>query len=292
MPPATLGPYTLLDRIGAGGMGEVYRARDSRLDRTVALKLLPERSSSDREQLQRFEREARAASSLNHPHIISIFDAGEIDGTAYISMELVDGLPLTEWAARQRPSLARTPDVFTQVAPEPRTTLTRMTPLTTDAAFEGDPTFSPDGKLIAYVSDRTGNFDIFLKRIDGGPDLQLTIDPGDDVQPAFSPDGSELVYAARQRIWKVERGRASVPLTSGGSGGDTQPRLSSDGQLIAFAPGSSAARHVRRITLGHESRWRCARCLRTAQCDRKLLYARRERTADPWLMELKTDAGK
>jgi eukaryotic-like serine/threonine-protein kinase len=400
MPPAILGPYTLLDRIGAGGMGEVYRARDARLDRTVALKLLPDGSGADREQLARFQREARAASSLNHPHIVSIFDAGEIDGIAYISMELVDGLPLTEWGARHHPSLARILDVFTQIAdalsaahqigiihrdvkgtnilvspqgyakvldfglakmakasassdptqlatqagivlgtvaymsPEQatgmdvdartdifslgvllfevtsgkhpfarptqidvlhaivhdppvdfpgapsdlrwvlgkalakdrderyqsmsefgadlrrlrhsldsartppvataaaRTRWTRLlpwalavivpvgvfagwvigrrtgpvqphapqvvglTPLTTDAGFEGEPTFSPDGKLIAYVSDRTGNFDIFLKRIDGGPDLQLTTDPADDVQPAFSPDGSEIAFVS------------------------------------------------------------------------------------------------
>jgi Tol biopolymer transport system component len=71
-----------------------------------------------------------------------------------------------------------------------------MTPLTTDAGFEGGPTFSPDGKLIAYVSDRTGNFDIYLKRIDGGPDLQLTTDRADDVQPAFSPDGGEIAFVS------------------------------------------------------------------------------------------------
>lgn len=402
MPPQTLGPYTLLDRLGAGGMGEVYRARDARLNRTIALKLLPEGSSSDREQLSRFEREARAASSLNHPHIVSIFDAGEIDGVAYIAMELVNGLPLTDWVARHHPSLARLLEVFTQVADalgaahdiglvhrdvkgtnilvnpqgyakvldfglakvvtpaagaetatqpatqagvvlgtmaymspeqalglevdartdifslgvllfegmsgthpfarsspidvlhaivhdppadlpgasnelrwivnkalakdrderyqsmrefgadlrrlrrsldttrtpaivdttepkqknralpwliagltalallagwaigrrtaappgEPHASIARLTPLTTDAGFEGSPTFSPDGKLIAYVSDRTGNFDIFLKRTDGGPDLQLTKDPADDVQVAFSPDGSEIAFVS------------------------------------------------------------------------------------------------
>ncbi|MGE5815465.1 MAG: protein kinase domain-containing protein, partial [Acidobacteriota bacterium] len=116
MAPQSLGPYTLVDQIGAGGMGEVYRARDSRLNRMVALKLLPEGLSADREQLLRFEREARAASSLNHPHIVSIFDAGEVDGIAYIAMELVEGVPLTEWATRQRPPLGRILEVFTQVA--------------------------------------------------------------------------------------------------------------------------------------------------------------------------------
>ena len=72
-----LGPYEIQSLIGAGGMGEVYRAHDSRLDRTVAIKILPESFSADRERLQRFSQEARAAAALNHPNILSIFDIGE-----------------------------------------------------------------------------------------------------------------------------------------------------------------------------------------------------------------------
>src|SRR6266852_4515245 len=86
-----LGPYQILAPIGAGGMGEVYRARDTRLGREVAIKVLPSALSSDPERLKRFEREARSASSLNHPNIVTIYDIGSADSASYIAMELVHG---------------------------------------------------------------------------------------------------------------------------------------------------------------------------------------------------------
>jgi Tol biopolymer transport system component len=90
-----LGSYRILSPLGAGGMGEVYRARDQRLDRDVAIKVLPAGLSSDPERLKRFEREARSASSLNHPNIVTIYDIGsEAGGPAFIAMELVKGKPL------------------------------------------------------------------------------------------------------------------------------------------------------------------------------------------------------
>ncbi len=79
--PATrLGPYEIVSSIGAGGMGEVYRARDTRLDRTVAIKVLPEHLSSNPQLRERFEREAKAISSLSHPHICPLYDVGHQDG--------------------------------------------------------------------------------------------------------------------------------------------------------------------------------------------------------------------
>jgi serine/threonine protein kinase len=71
-----------------------------------------------------------------------------------------------------------------------------LTPLTTEPGYEGEPTFSPDGETIAYVSDRTGNFDIFLKQVSGGPDVQLTTSTADDVQPSFSPDGKQIAFVS------------------------------------------------------------------------------------------------
>ncbi len=86
-----LGPYEILSAIGAGGMGEVYRARDTRLDRIVAIKVLPEHLSSNPQSRERFDREAKAISSLSHPHICPLYDVGHQDGTDYLVMEYLEG---------------------------------------------------------------------------------------------------------------------------------------------------------------------------------------------------------
>src|ERR1700737_561574 len=91
-----LGPYEIGAPLGAGGMGEVYRARDPRLDRTVAIKILPIYLSDNPEFKQRFEREARTISSLNHPHICHLYDIGSQDGTDFLVMEYLDGETLAE----------------------------------------------------------------------------------------------------------------------------------------------------------------------------------------------------
>jgi eukaryotic-like serine/threonine-protein kinase len=91
-----LGPYQILAPLGAGGMGEVYRARDTRLQRDVAIKVLPESFARDAERLRRFEQEARAVAALNHPNILAVHDIGAQDGTHYIVTELLDGRTLRE----------------------------------------------------------------------------------------------------------------------------------------------------------------------------------------------------
>src|SRR5579859_49164 len=91
-----LGPYEIQSPLGAGGMGEVYRARDTRLDRTVAIKILPEHLSSNSEAKQRFEREARAISSLTHPNICTLYDVGRQDGIDYLVMECLEGQTLAD----------------------------------------------------------------------------------------------------------------------------------------------------------------------------------------------------
>src|ERR1700694_3256510 len=95
-PGTILGPYEILAPLGAGGMGEVYRARDTRLDRTVAIKILPAHLSSDPLSKQRFEREAKTISSLNHPHICVLYDVGSQDGVDYLVMECVEGETLAK----------------------------------------------------------------------------------------------------------------------------------------------------------------------------------------------------
>src|SRR6476620_1285842 len=95
-----LGPYEIQDPLGAGGMGEVYKARDTRLDRTVAIKVLPSQFAAHAEFRQRLEREARAVSSLNHPHICALFDVGRQDGTDYLVMEYLEGETLAARLSR------------------------------------------------------------------------------------------------------------------------------------------------------------------------------------------------
>ena len=92
LPPGTrLGPYEILSPVGARGMGEVYKARDNRLDRAVAVKILPDSLSTDAQFRDRFDREARIVSQLEHPHICPLYDVGVQDGTAYLVMQLLDG---------------------------------------------------------------------------------------------------------------------------------------------------------------------------------------------------------
>jgi Tol biopolymer transport system component/predicted Ser/Thr protein kinase len=101
-PGTRIGAYEIVSPIGAGGMGEVYRARDHRLGRDVAIKVLPESSSDDADAIVRLQREARAASALNHPHILTIYDVGRMEGEPrrdYIAMEYIDGATLRDWIA-------------------------------------------------------------------------------------------------------------------------------------------------------------------------------------------------
>lgn len=86
-----LGPYEIVEPLGARGMGEVYRAKDTRLGREVALKVLPACCSQDADRLRRFEQEAKAVAALNHPNIMAIHDLGEQDGVPYLVSELLEG---------------------------------------------------------------------------------------------------------------------------------------------------------------------------------------------------------
>jgi serine/threonine protein kinase/dipeptidyl aminopeptidase/acylaminoacyl peptidase len=400
-----LGPYEILAPLGAGGMGEVYRARDTRLHREVAVKVLPERTAEDPDALARFDREARAVAALSHPNILAIHDFGREGNVAYAVSELLDGETLRDalasgplsprksaeyavqialglaaahekgivhrdlkpdnifitrdervkildfglakpGAAPSGPEETQSPtvsgytepgkvmgtvgymspeqvrgvpidgrsDIFSfgsvlyemvsgrrafqrETAAETMTAILKEDPdtsvggsasslfaavishclekkpekrfqsardlafaletssaptgvsgtapaavtprpgdlgkwlglsaailgaaaagyflrprgapvdladpsnmtistLTTDPGYEGEPTFSPDGKTIAYVADRDGNFEIYLQQIAGGPAINLTRDPSADIQPAFSPDGREIAFVS------------------------------------------------------------------------------------------------
>lgn len=482
MPPQKILHYEIQERIGQGGMGEVYRARDTRLGRDVAIKILPPEFDQNPERVQRFEQEARTASALNHPHIVSIFDTGHADGRRFIAMELVEGESLTTWVAQEKPGLRRILEVFTQVAdaltaaheagvvhrdikpanllvarqgyakvvdfglakltqaeedsaqtkgidkpisragvvvgtpaymspeqaggrridartdifslgavlyealtgrrafagtsdidvlhailhnhPQPLrstdklataelqwivnkalakefeeryqsmrefaadlrclrrrlesdstqsvesvvapahatsgirwawafggaavtllallllwsipsarnsilspqnaglTASVTLRQITTDPGYEGEPTLSPDGETLAYVSDRLDNMEIYLRQISGGPDINLTNNPADDAQPAFSPDGkqiafvssregaTDLIYAAPGSapvggdIW-VMPSLGGSPRRIGRQG--NFPSWSPDGAAILYITGPIFARKLMRI---------------------------------------------
>ena len=106
-PGARLGRYEIKSQLGAGGMGEVYLAQDTKLDRKVALKILPADLAANQDRMRRFVQEAKAAAALNHPNIAHIYEIGEADGTNFIAMEFVDGVTLREKIHQERTELRK-----------------------------------------------------------------------------------------------------------------------------------------------------------------------------------------
>src|SRR5213596_1974439 len=102
-----LGRYEIRSQIGEGGMGEVYLAQDTKLDRKVALKILPADVAANRDRMERFVREAKAAAALNHPNIAHIYEIGEVDGLHFIAMEYIEGDTLREKIHRERTDLRK-----------------------------------------------------------------------------------------------------------------------------------------------------------------------------------------
>jgi serine/threonine protein kinase len=111
-----LGPYEIVSALGAGGMGEVYRARDTRLGRSVAVKVLPSAFSADRDRLRRFEQEARAAGQLNHPNVLAIYDVGTHEGSPYVVAELLEGETLRDLTLGNPVPLRKAIDYACQIA--------------------------------------------------------------------------------------------------------------------------------------------------------------------------------
>jgi eukaryotic-like serine/threonine-protein kinase len=112
----SLGRYEIRSQLGAGGMGEVYLAKDTTLDRVVALKILPQEIASDQQRMQRFVQEAKSASSLNHPNILTIFEIGETDGAHFIATEFIDGVTLRQHMAGRRLKISEALDIAAQIA--------------------------------------------------------------------------------------------------------------------------------------------------------------------------------
>src|SRR5215813_4377356 len=111
----TISHYRIVSKIGAGGMGEVYLAEDIKLARKVALKILPSEFANDKDRMNRFVREAKSASALNHPNIITIYEIGESDGAHYIATEFIDGKTLNEYAKGNSLNLRSALEIAIQV---------------------------------------------------------------------------------------------------------------------------------------------------------------------------------
>ncbi|HOL72675.1 MAG TPA: serine/threonine-protein kinase, partial [Bryobacteraceae bacterium] len=115
-PGTRLGPYEIIALIGSGGMGEVYRARDARLRRDVAIKVLPPAFSQDSDRLRRFEQEAWAAGMLNHPNLITVYDFGSHEGSPYVVIELLEGETLRQRIDAGPLPLRKAIDIAIQIA--------------------------------------------------------------------------------------------------------------------------------------------------------------------------------
>ncbi|HET9710686.1 MAG TPA: serine/threonine-protein kinase, partial [Pyrinomonadaceae bacterium] len=116
VPGSAIGPYEVINRLGAGGMGDIYLAQDTRLGRKVVLKALPTAFTKDSERVRRFQLEARAASSLNHPNIITIYEIGQLDQLHYIATEFIDGQTLRQCLAKAELTIAEAVEIAINVA--------------------------------------------------------------------------------------------------------------------------------------------------------------------------------
>ena len=187
-----LGRYELLSLIGAGGMGEVYRARDSALKRDVAVKVLPSSFSKVVDRLQRFKQEARAASALNHPNIVTIHEVGEVDGCHFIVGEYVEGETLRERLKRSRMVLNEVLDVATQIS-------AALAAAHTVGVIHRD--IKPENIMLRP--------DDYVKILDFGlakPSERPTIKWAD--KPRWSPDGRTIYFVSRRvtgflNVWGI-----------------------------------------------------------------------------------------
>ncbi len=224
-PGQKIGPYEVLSSLGAGGMGEVYRARDTKLNREVALKLLPEVFASDTDRLSRFTREAQTLASLNHPHIAQIYGLEESHGVRALVMELIEGDDLSNRIARGPIPIDESLPIATQIAEALESAhekgivhrdlkpsnikltangTVKLLDFGLAKAMGGDISsnfavsqgqFSPDGRWVAYASNESGKWEVYVTPLlESGTNWRISSDGG--TEPKWRRDGKELFYIA------------------------------------------------------------------------------------------------
>lgn len=281
--------YEIQAKLGEGGMGVVYKAVDTRLNRPVALKVLRPDVVSDAARRQRFVQEARAASALNHPHIVTVYDITSADGTDFIAMEYVSGKPLDQVIGRTGLPLAQVLRYGIQIADaltaahkagivhrnlkpgnivvtdrgdvklldfglaklvEPDLDPSAATlgrggeplRLTRHQADDHSPSFSPDGTLIAVVSERRGHGGgIYVMPALSGEE-RLVAARG--IRPRFSPDGAWIAYADAAKTFIVPAG--------GGAPRQLAPEFL-EAHLPVWFPGGAEHRHLRAVGREHRT---------------------------------------
>jgi len=257
-PGTRLGPYEIMSAIGAGGMGEVYRARDTKLGREVAIKVLPAELAQDPERLARFEREAKLLASLNHPNIAQVygFESATLpDGSAghFLAMELVPGEELAGRLKRGAIPVEETLAIAKQIAEAleeahekgivHRDLKPANVKLTPDGKVkvldDEEPRFSPNGRELAFVRRRGGPYgELRVVDLASGEVRQLTHDDALAQSPAWSPDSLHVYFASGRggtmNIWKIAASGSDPEQITAGQGDDVQPHVSSDGRRIVF----------------------------------------------------------
>jgi serine/threonine protein kinase len=211
---ARLGSYEIGSALGAGGMGEVYRARDTKLGRDVAVKILPEMFSADPERVARFEREAQLLAALNHPHIAAIYGLEESGSTKFLVLELVDGESLDARLKARSPSYADGAQGFSRaIHVTEALALARQIVNALEAAHDkgiihrdlkpANIMLTPDGRLLILVGRKAGGrSQLYLRHLD---QLQAVALGGteDARSPFFSPDGQWIGFFAGGKVKKV-----------------------------------------------------------------------------------------
>ncbi len=254
-PGTRLGHYEVAASLGAGGMGEVYRAKDTRLDRTVAIKLLPPQVAQDPDRLARFEREARTISSLNHPHICTLHDVGEEAGSHFLVMELLEGESLADRLQRGPLPLDLVVKYGAQVA-EALDCAHKQGIVHRDLK-PGNVVLTRSGaKLLdfglarstaeAFSTQRQGGRRIFWQTPDGAgaaEKIDPVADPSHDTDGSWSPDGRVLAHTGvADSFWRIfvlrpGGGRPERFLSMAAT--NWEPRFSPDGRCLAYSSDES-----------------------------------------------------